>query len=291
MVRLFSSHLMVQLTWCNLCESSRSQVMLTCRPSDIRNRTWFWQPVFTPVQNWAPWWGVASDDAHLHIGGVILHKIIHSNTFKWVWCRRLWLVQMTFQQKTGSSVFHLSFSPPTFYKNQSSLFVVVVQRNRLLHYFSMGPLKLEMTHIKVRSVLMEMQGEVKRDSFSPGFKHRLSLFNDPLAATAVSVIITVSPTFKQNLMLIFQTIVIIWKHPTWFLSRLIILLWLLSCSPQLLLLLVFSFQWNKNKAISVLWWTVNISRTTVYIFKIKLSTTANTDYNRDIVRLGLQRCH
>lgn len=57
---------------------------------------------------------------------------------------------------------------------------------------------------------MEMQGEVKRDSFSPGFKHRLSLFNDPLA---VSVIITVSPTFKQNLMLIFQTIVIMKETP------------------------------------------------------------------------------
>lgn len=60
---------------------------------------------------------------------------------------------------------------------------------------------------------MEMQAEIKRHSFSTGFKHRLSLFNYPLAGTSVSVIIIVTHTFKQNLMLIFQTIVIIEDTP------------------------------------------------------------------------------
>lgn len=60
---------------------------------------------------------------------------------------------------------------------------------------------------------MEMQAEVKRDSFCTGFKHRLLLFNYPLAGTSVSVIIIVTHTFKQNPMLIFQTIVIIEDTP------------------------------------------------------------------------------
>lgn len=77
----------------------------------------------------------------------------------------------------------------------------------------MYPLKPKMIHFKVQKIFMEMQAEIKRDFFWTGFKHRLPLFNYPLAGTLVAVIITVTPTFKQNLMLIFQTIVIIKDTP------------------------------------------------------------------------------
>lgn len=43
-----------------------------------------------------------------------------------------------------------------------------------------------------------MQAEIKRDSFSTGFKHRLSLFNYPLAGTSVSVIIIVTQYFQTK---------------------------------------------------------------------------------------------
>lgn len=79
----------------------------------------------------------------------------------------------------------------------------------------MFPIKLDenMIHFKVQNIFMDIQAELKRDSFSTGFKHRLSLFNYPQAGTLVSVIIIVTHTFKQNLMLIFQTIVIIKDTP------------------------------------------------------------------------------